>query len=87
VNNTLLATLPLFIQAESTKSTKLLLPLCALFLMPDLAVGREVESCCKPMTTKEREEKRCHQVNYVCPSLPSQYLLLRTREARVWERG
>lgn len=41
VNNIFLAMLPLFFQMESTESTKLLLPLCTLFLTGDFAVDRQ----------------------------------------------
>lgn len=72
--------LPLLFQIVSSKSTKLLQPLCT-FLMGDLAVVRDMESCCKSVRRNKREGgKRCHQMNYLCPSLIFQNLLLQTRE-------
>lgn len=67
-----LAILPLFFQTESTKSTKLPLPLCTLFLMGDLAADREVESCCKSMRRNRGEGGKKGATRWmVCPPLPS----------------
>lgn len=47
VNNIFLSMLLLFYQTENVESTKLLLPLCILLLIGDLAVDREVVSYSK----------------------------------------
>lgn len=87
VNSNFLAVLPPPSSRLKALSQKFLPLLCTSFLMGGFAVHCKVESCCRSVGRNRGREKTCHKMNYISPSLPSPYLMLQSREGRVWEQG